>query len=106
MKYLQNTPHLDPLPSSDEGRGNPAVSVKRTPVCVCERSARFPLPFGRGEDQGEGLLSPTFVSLSKWKCPKGEGRGEGKTNVPELNLRNIFTKFPTQQSIEQRAQIS
>ena len=54
MKYLQNTPHLDPLPSSDEGRGNPAVPVKRNPVCVCERSARFPLPFGRGEDQGEG----------------------------------------------------
>src|SRR5437867_6825437 len=67
MKYLQNTPHLDPLPSSDEGRGNPAVSVKRTPVCVCERSARFPLPFGRGEDKGEGLLWKTFVSLTKWQ---------------------------------------
>src|SRR6266852_3389116 len=71
MKYLQNTPHLDPLPSSDEGRGNPAVSVKRTPVCVCERSARFPLPFGRGEDQGEGLLRKTFVSLTKWKWGRG-----------------------------------
>jgi hypothetical protein len=56
MKCLQNTPHLDPLPSSDEGRGNPAVSVKRTPVCDRERSARFPLPFRRGEDKGEGLL--------------------------------------------------
>src|SRR6266446_6763471 len=68
MKYLQNTPHLDPLPSSDEGRGNPAVSVKRTPICVRERSARFPLPFRRGEDQGEGLLQKTFFSLTKWKC--------------------------------------
>src|SRR5438093_4023938 len=67
MKYLQNTPHLDPLPSSDEGRGNPAVSVKRTPICVRERSARFPLPFRRGEDQGEGLLQKTFPSLTKWK---------------------------------------
>ena len=106
-----NTPHLDPLPSSDEGRGNPAASVRRAPVCDCERRARFPLPFGclfsvvaqaslpvarspgilawalaagwkpalphslegcattlnrypfgRGEDQGEGLRRKTFVA--------------------------------------------
>ena len=63
---LALTPHLDPLPSSDEGRGNPAASVRRTPVSVCERDAPFPLPFGRGEDQGEnppnkfahGILEP------------------------------------------------
>ena len=64
---LQNTPHLGPLPSSDEGRGNPAASLKRTPVKVCERGAPFPLPFGRGEDQGEGLLRKAFVSLVKWQ---------------------------------------
>ena len=57
--------HLDPLPSSDEGRGNTAASVQRTEISVCERDARFPLPFGRGEDQGEGLLQKTFVSLPK-----------------------------------------
>ena len=60
---LPNTPHLDPLPSSDEGRGNPAVSVQRAPVSVGERDAPFPLPFRRGEDQGEGLLCKTFASL-------------------------------------------
>ena len=60
--------HLDPLPSPDEGRGNPAVSVQRTPVSVCERDAPFPLPFRRGEDQGEGLLRKTFVSLNEWAC--------------------------------------
>src|ERR1041384_6210271 len=80
MKDLQTTPHLDPLPSSDEGRGNPAVSVKRTHVVRLRthwRSERFPLPFGRGEDQGEGLLWKTFVSLTKWKW----GWGEGKQSV-------------------------
>ena len=56
LSPLPNTPHLDPLPSSDEGRGNPAASVQPTPVSVCEvceRDALFPLPFGRGEDQSE-----------------------------------------------------
>src|ERR1041384_4528478 len=81
MKYLENTPHLDPLPSSDEGRGNPAVSFKRTSVCVGERSARFPLPFGRGEDQGEGLVRQTLASLTKWKW----GRGEGEQDVCRHN---------------------
>src|SRR5882724_3839849 len=83
MKYLQNTPHLDPLPSSDEGRGNPAVSAKRTPICVRERRVRFPLPFRRGEDQGEGLLQKTFSSLTKWKCtpPLSPLRGEGASNA-------------------------
>ena len=68
MKCLPNTPHLDPLPSSDERRGNPTVSVKRTPVCVRERSGRFPLPFRRGEEQGEGLLRKTFPSITRWRC--------------------------------------
>src|ERR1041385_4726713 len=76
MKYLQNTPHLDPLPSSDEGRGNPAVSFGRTSLCVGERSARFPLPFGRGEDQGEGLVRQTLASLTKWKCAPALSLGE------------------------------
>src|ERR1041384_8776193 len=86
MKDLQTTPHLDPLPSSDEGRGNPAVSVKRTPVVRLRthwRSERFPLPFGRGEDQGEGLLWKTFVSLTKWKCSPALSplRGDGARNA-------------------------
>src|SRR6185369_10695361 len=68
MKCLQNTPHLDPLPSSDEGRGNPSVSVNRPRSAPArERSAGFPLPFRRGEDQGEGLLQKTLSSLTKWK---------------------------------------
>ena len=44
------------------------MSFKRTSVSVGERSARFPLPFGRGEDQGEGLVRQTLASLTKWKC--------------------------------------
>src|SRR5437763_1920277 len=79
-RFESGSSHLDPLPSSDEGRGNPAVCVNRIPVCVCERSARFPLPFGRGEDQGEGWLWKTFVSLTKWKWSRGEG--EGRARVP------------------------
>ena len=63
---LPNTPHLDPLPSSDEGRGNPVAFVVRTPISVCECDAPFPLPFRRGEDQGEGLLRKIFVSLANW----------------------------------------
>src|SRR5947208_16021379 len=94
MKYLQNTPHLDPLPSSDEGRGNPASSVKHTLVCVSERSARFPLPLGRGEDQGEGLLWTTFVSSTKWKCsPKKRAgvRGKRSDNFTRLRMkRNLM----------------
>ena len=60
MKYLENTPHLDPLPSSDEGRGNPVVGFWRT----LQAQPRLPLPFGRGEDQGEGLLRKTLISLN------------------------------------------
>src|SRR5437762_11584053 len=48
-----NTPHLDPLPSADEGRGRPIALVRRTSVWVNERGRIFPLPFRRGEDQGE-----------------------------------------------------
>src|SRR6266536_3229477 len=92
MKHLENTPHLDPLPSSDEGRGNPAVSVKRTPLCVCERSARFPLPFGRGEDQGEGLLCLKYASCPiiafaqtmKGSKPCGRPCEPGLRRVPEM----------------------
>src|SRR6266436_3773392 len=86
MKYLQNTPHLDPLPSSDEGRGNLAVSFKRTSVCVGERSARFPLPFGRGEDQGEGLVRQTFASLTKWEWGRGERKGDNKATQQPIEL--------------------
>src|SRR6266568_3428625 len=92
MKHLQNTPHLDPLPSSDEGRGNPAVSVKRTPLCVCERSARFPLPFGRGEDQGEGLLWETLVSLAKWMCTPALSHrmGEGELSSTGRHIQPLW----------------
>src|SRR6266404_4321393 len=95
MKYLQNTPHLDPLPSSDEGRGDPAVSVKRTPVCVCERSVRFPLPFGSGEDQGEGLHWEALGSLTKWKW----GRGEGKAILP-IDVHSWFCDGPCKFCLE------
>ena len=67
-KMFSENSHLDPLPSSDEGRGNPAASIERKPVSVGERDAPFPLPFRRGEDQGEGLLRRSFVSVTKWKC--------------------------------------
>src|SRR5437867_3084163 len=97
MKYLQNTPHLDPLPSSDEGRGNPAVFVKRTPVCACERSACFPLPFGKGEDQGEALLWKTYVSLTKWKWGRGEGEQDIRQHkdVAIQRRRGLLRERPT-----------
>jgi hypothetical protein len=56
MKSSKNTPHLDPLPSADEGRGSPLASAGRTSACVTECGRIFPLPFKRGEDQGEGLI--------------------------------------------------
>src|SRR6185369_5761359 len=48
MKCLQNTPHLDPLPSSDEGRGNAIGSVRRSSACGSERGRIF-LPPSEGE---------------------------------------------------------
>ena len=44
--------HLDPLPSSDEGRGNPIVPVRRTSAWVTERSD-LSSPLQKGRDQGE-----------------------------------------------------
>jgi hypothetical protein len=49
------------------------VSVRRTLGCVTERGRIFPLPFKRGEDQGEGLIRRPFVSLTKWPWRRGEG---------------------------------
>ena len=69
-----NAPHLDPLPSSDEGRGNPIAAVSRARVWFTEGDRIFPLPFTRGEDQGEGLIRRPFVSLTKW--PTSEGKKE------------------------------
>ena len=40
---------------------------------MTEGNRIFPLPFTRGEDQGEGLIQRPFVSLTKWQCPQGEG---------------------------------
>ena len=68
-----NTPHLDPLPSSDEGRGNSVAVVKPTSIWATERGRIFPLPFRRGEDQGEGLSQWAFVSLIQWPWSRGEG---------------------------------
>src|SRR5438045_3341984 len=65
MKFRNDTPHLDPLPSSDEGRGNTDASNGLKRVGVSEDVAFFPLPIGWGEDQGEGLLRQTFVSFTK-----------------------------------------
>ena len=61
-----NTPHLDPLPSSDEGRGNPIAPVSRIRSWFTEGDRILPFPFTRGEDQDEGLIRRPFVSLTKW----------------------------------------
>ena len=61
------TPLLDPLPSSNDGRGNPITPVSRTRSWFTEGDRMFPLPFTRGEDQGEGLIRRPFVSLTKWQ---------------------------------------
>ena len=71
MNNSKSTPHLDPLPSSDVGRGNPITPIRRTSSWVTDRDRAFPLPFTRGEDQGEGLVRRPFVSLTKWHCNKG-----------------------------------
>src|SRR6266513_1078803 len=62
-RIVSGKSHLDPLPSSDEGRGNAIASLRRSSAWVSERGRIFPLSFRRGEDQGEGLIQWTFVSL-------------------------------------------
>ena len=62
--------HLDPLPSSDEGRGKPTAPdgiVLSWLTEIPKRERAFPLPFGRGEDQGVdsaafGLLNQMALS--------------------------------------------
>ena len=100
------TPHLDPLPSSDEGRGNPAASIRRAPVCDCERRARFPLPFGYlfsvvaqaslPVARSPGILAWALAAgwkpalphslegcattLNRYPFGRGEAQGEGRGN--------------------------
>src|SRR6185436_7553761 len=64
-----NTPRLDPLPSSDEGRGNAIGSVRRSSACGTERGRIFPHPFRRGEDQGEN--SPIQIAQSAPEPERG-----------------------------------
>ena len=52
------------------------MSVKRTQVSVCERDVPFPLPFRRGEDQGEGLIRQSLVCLNKRRCVRVVGERE------------------------------
>ena len=44
------------------------MPICRTSSWVTERVRIFPLPFTRGEDQGEGLIRRPLVSLTKWRC--------------------------------------
>ena len=81
MKSSKNTPHLDPLPSSDEGRGNPRAHVSRTRAWVTESDRIFHLPCTRGEDQGEGLIRRPLVSLTKWPCRRPALRFRGAKRV-------------------------
>src|SRR5262245_7984169 len=62
MKCLHDTPQLDPT-----------ASVACTLIGICERAARLPLPFRRGEDQGEGLIRRFYPCLTKWKCSERQG---------------------------------
>ena len=82
MQTSKFTPHLDPLPSSDEGRGNQLTPFGHASAWVTERDQVFPLPFTRGEDQGEGLLRRPFVSLTKWRWGQGEVECEFQLNCP------------------------
>ena len=72
MNGTKSTPHLDPLPSSDEGRGNPITPFSHASAFSIERDQVFPLPFTRGEDQGEGLIRRPIVFLTMWQYERGE----------------------------------
>ena len=80
-RIVSENSHLDPLPSSDVGRGNPKTTVSRTSAWVTERDRIFPLPFARGEDQGEGLIRRPFVSLTKWQGALALSRKEWEPQV-------------------------
>ena len=84
MNSSKNTPHLDPLPSSDEGRGNPITPISGALAWVTKRDEVFPLPFTRGEDQGEGLIRRRFVSLAEWLWGWGEGERDYQLNSSGL----------------------
>src|SRR5438876_1348777 len=44
-RIVSGKSHLDPLPLTDEGRGNPIASPRRISAWVAEYGRIFPLPF-------------------------------------------------------------
>ena len=85
-KWISENFHLDPLSSSDEGRGNAEPSNQRTPASFCECGAPSPLPFGR-EDQGEGSLrklnsGSLFASRDPFARPNGFSHSTLSRHLP------------------------
>ena len=118
MNDSKNTPHLDPLPSSDEGRGNPIAPINRARAWATEGDRIFPLPCvfalsphkppltnqgeeglggegqtAPGEDQGEGLVRRLFVSLTNWQWGRGDGKREFHLNSSGFGIRNSAFGF-------------
>ena len=81
MQSSIGTPHLDPLPSSDEGRGNPIAPASRAPAWVAKRDLIFPLSFTRGEHQGEGLIRRPFDAPAKPR--RSRRREEADSSKPK-----------------------
>ena len=68
---------LDPLPSSDVGRGNPITPIIGALAWVTKRDEVFPLSFTRGEDQGE--TSP--IHISRFEPPNRSRRREEADDI-------------------------